>query len=214
MATAVEPVATDLEEVPESPAEETPTPPTTLTGEAPAAESTDGPEKGPVEYELKLPENSVLDESALEKIAAYARANGLSNEAAQAQVELLNGEVASSQAAYLESIKPGGAEWTQRVTEWEETARKDPEIGGTPEKFDASVNGAKKALRDFADPALTAFLHDSGLGSHPMVIRLLSKIAKATSEGSVIPSPAPNAVQRSDAEKLYDHPTSRENSNA
>ena len=113
-------------------------------------------------YDLKLPENSVLDETAIERMTAYARESGLSPEAAQKQLEFLNTEVADRNVAFLESIKPGGAEWTRNVSEWETQARKDPELGGSPEKFAATVESARRVLAQVFPPTVAKFLHESG----------------------------------------------------
>lgn len=180
----------------------------TLTTDA-STESTETTEaEKPVEisYDLKLPENSVLDETAIERTVANARKQGLSSEAAQSQLEFLNTEVAQRETAFLESNKPGGAEWTTRVNTWEGQALKDPEIGGTPEKLQETVAVAKRVLSEVFPPSVAAFLHETGYGSHPDIIKGLAKIGKMTSEGSFIPGNSTVTPQKTDAEKMYDHP--------
>lgn len=196
---AAAPAATD------APAE-TPKTATLTTDDAPA----DAPKKeeGPpdVVYDLKLPENPAIDETALERMTAIARESGLSNEAAQKQVEFLNNEVAAREQAFLASNKPGGADWTIRVNEWETQARKDPEIGGTPEKFAETLTQAKRVLSEVFPPSVAQFLNESGYGSHPDVIRGLAKIAKMTSEGSFIPGTGQATAETDPLRKMYPHP--------
>jgi hypothetical protein len=72
--------------------------------------------------------------------------------------------------------------------EWATTALADAEIGGTPEKLEANAQLAVTALKKFGADSLNEFLHTTGFGSHPEVIRVFSRIGKAMSEGNV---PAP-----------------------
>jgi hypothetical protein len=172
---------------------------TTATEEKPASVV---PEK----YELKLPENSVLDETAIERTTAIARELGLSNEAAQKSLEFLNTETASAQEALLMSLRPGGALWTAEVNDWEAKALNDPVIGGTPEKLKASVELAKGVVRTYGDESLVEFLEKSGFGSNPTVIRMLSKIGKATAEKAPLPTGGTQVTKDDPLRKKYPHP--------
>lgn len=70
------------------------------------------------------------------------------------------------------------------VDGWADQARADQEIGG--DKFDASVASAISALDKFGTPELRAYLEESGAGSHPEVIRALSKVGKMVQETPVL----------------------------
>jgi hypothetical protein len=197
--TEAAPTETLLGAPPEIPAETAPAETTTETA------APDAPAE--VVYDLKLPENSFLAESVIERMTANARESGLSPEAAQKQLEFLNNEVADANVAFLESLKPGGAEWQRNVAEWTTQVRKDPELGGTPEKFTATIETAKRVLSEVFPPSVAKFLHESGYGSHPDVIRGLAKIAKMTSEGTFIQGhPDAPAPEKSLKDHLYTHP--------
>ena len=62
----------------------------------------------------------------------------------------------------------------------------DPEFGGA--KFAENVAVSKRAYNDqrLVTPELQALLKDSGLNSHPEVVRLFYRIGKLTSSGQVI----------------------------
>lgn len=140
----------------------------------------------PEKYELKLPENAVLDATSLERIAATARERGLSNEQAQSLVDLANSEAVSVREAALAAHQPGGAEWVKQESQWRTAAEKDPEIGGTPEKLQASLGIANRVLTQYFPPEIKDFLETSGLGSNPSIIKGLVKIGRASSETPTI----------------------------
>jgi hypothetical protein len=141
--------------------------------------------QAPEAYQLTLPENAVIDDATLEKTATIARELGLPNESAQKMVNFLNEQNASRDEAILESNRPGGAEWTARTTEWAQQALKDEVIGGSPEKLQASVTLAKRALSEFFPPEVQNFLEETGFGSNPALLRGLAKIGKTMSEGDI-----------------------------
>lgn len=62
----------------------------------------------------------------------------------------------------------------------------DPEFGGA--NFEASINISKKAYNDqrLVTPELQSLLKDSGLNSHPEVVRLFYRIGKLTTGGQFI----------------------------
>lgn len=173
------------------PAESTTPTPTTETApstgavaasETPAAEV---PPPAPVEvkYDLKIPEGSPLDPAALERTVAIARERGLSAEQAQAMVNLASSEAITARDATLAAYQPGGAEWVKQETAWREASLADPELGGgKPEVLAAKVADAKQALERFGSKEFAAFVEKTGFGSHPEVLKVFTRIAKASAE--------------------------------
>lgn len=170
------------------------------------------PAGAPEKYELKLPENAALTADAIERTAASARSLGLSNEAAQKVLELANAEAVAQRDAFLAAHSPGdpaknippGAEWVKQQDAWKAQASADPEIGGTPEQFNASIAAANKAFAQFATPGFKEHVWKSGLASHPEVVRVFARIGKAMGEGSVVqPGSGGGTPTRSAAEILY-----------
>lgn len=146
----------------------------------------------PEKYDLKLSDNSLLNEAALEKIAAYAKVQGLSQEDAQALVKSQEGEVASAMAVAVE----------KRKSQWLEQCKSDKDIGG--EKLNENVTLAKDMLDKYGDENFRKELTDGGFGNHPGLVRMLVKIGRASAnDKAIIPKTTPTAV-RSAAEIMYD----------
>jgi len=74
--------------------------------------------------------------------------------------------------------------FTKQIDSWEGEAKADKDIGG--DNFDANLGIAKKAIDTFGDESLKAILNESGLGSHPAVIKFAVNAGKALSDAPVI----------------------------
>ena len=81
------------------------------------------------------------------------------------------------------------AAFTAQLQTWANEAKADPEIGG--DKFDANIATAMKAIETFGSEDLTNILNESGLGSHPAVIKFAVKAGQALSEGSILGASKP-----------------------
>jgi hypothetical protein len=124
-----------------------------------------------VAYTLTLPKDAALPADSVERTTAFAKAEGLSPEAAQKVLELTNTEVANFRDA-----KTAEFETLSRVT-WVKEIEADPELGGK------NLPETKVALKAAADRFLTpedrAQLDASGFGNHPMLVRMFARIGKA-----------------------------------
>jgi len=175
--------------------------------EAPAVPETPAAPAAPVvpeKYELKLPEGSTLDPAAIERTATTARELGLSNDAAQKALEMVASEFGVQQEALVEAHKPGGAEWTKRVKEWEGQALADKDIGGgSTEALQRNAELGKRVLATFFPDGVHDFLHETGYGSHPDILKGLIRIGKAMSEGTLVMPGTQAATTRDPAELFY-----------
>jgi hypothetical protein len=202
---------------PTPPAGETPTPPAppTPSGEPPVppAPPTNTPPTPPAptvpdKYDLKLPDKSTVDKAVVERTAAKARELGLSQEHAQKTLDYVHQEIdAAANAAVEASLKshlPGGAVWEQQVTEWGAASLADPELGNNnPEQMAKMSTLAKEVVAKFGDKESIEFIESNPLASHPAFLRLLTRIGKASAEGSlVVPSSQRNG-QKSVADRWY-----------
>lgn len=181
---------------------------------APAAGSSPAPAApAPVTYELKLPEKSPLDAAVVERVAGIAQDLKLADTpAAQKVLDFVHHEVADRLQAVIASHQPpaedgtGGEEWKRINTEWTEAAKKDPEIAGKDgSRFDANIELAKRVAATFFPDEVHAFLHSTGFGSHPAIIRGFLKIAEAMKEDSFVPAgggPPPSKAKTA-AEIMY-----------
>lgn len=146
-------------------------------------------------YELKLPEGSSLDASYLEQTKALAKELGLSQEAAQKLVERDSGLMSSAHERNMAKVR-------ENTEQWAKDAQADKEIGGN--NFQSSVTDAKTALDKFGTPEFKNLLNQSGVGNHPELIRLLSRVGKAMREDKMVTtSSQPARAQKSFAEAFY-----------
>lgn len=88
----------------------------------------------------------------------------------------------------------------KQIDTWEDEARKDKDIGG--DAYDENLAVAKKAIDAFGDGDLKAVLNESGLGSHPAVIRFALNAGKSLGDAPVLKTNAGDA-KKTLAEALY-----------
>lgn len=130
--------------------------------------------------DLRLPEGSAVDLAVVERIAATARAQGLSKAQAQAQVDLHDA---------LKRDELGAV--AAQVDAWTAETLADPAFGKTPDERKAAIEDAKRGLRWYAErypdraEKFNNFLHGSGLGSNPTAVHFLWAVGQATKEGTL-----------------------------
>lgn len=148
-----------------------------------------------VSYELKLPEGSYLDAAHIEKVIAFAKSKGLSNEQAQVQLnkdaEDVKAKTHEAQVAQIEKNK----------TEWYSAAEADKEIGGAVFKENAEL--AKRVVKQFATESFIKALDDTGLGNHPELIRVFARIGKEMGEDRLVVPSAQTSGKKSIADIFY-----------
>jgi hypothetical protein len=175
---------------------ETQTPPateaaatTTATSETkPAATTSVVPER----YEFKAPEGTEFDSKVIEAYSGAAKQAGLSQDTAQKLLESMAPALAARQAEQIDAIHTG----------WTEASTADKEFGG--EKFKENLAVARKGLEAFSTPELRTLLDDTGLGSHPEVIRYFYRAGKAISEDKVVVGNPGGTPAKPVASILYD----------
>jgi len=162
-----------------------------------AAEKAKPPEK----YDLKVPKDSKLDDDAVGRIAAFAKEQGLSNDAAQSLLEREHDAV----SRYNESLE---ASLDEKADEWMEEAKKDKEIGGDDFKKNAELS--KRVLDRYAPESFRKILDESGYGNHPDLVRTFVRIGKAMSEDQLVKSGGKSGGKKTLAERLYpNHPKTK-----
>lgn len=153
------------------------------------------PGKAPDKYDLKLPEKTLLNQANLDEIVAYAKAQGLSNEQAQAHVE-------RESAAISKDRENQKAEFVKMNNGWLEELKADKVLGG--DKLGENDEKAARVLDAFGTPEFKKELTDSGLGRHPGLFRMLVKIAGAMGEDNFIAAGAQAAEkEKSRADRFY-----------
>lgn len=148
----------------------------------------------PEKYELKLAEDSLLPKARVEQIEAYAKANGMTNEQAQALVDRESQAVDEFHTQQQEVLKAKAVEWVSDV-------KADKELGG--EAFNQNVEAAKRALHRFGNDQLKSMLDQSGLGNHPEFVRVFARIGKAMADDSFVKPGAQAGKQVRAADVLF-----------
>lgn len=88
-------------------------------------------------------------------------------------------------------------------TIWPEEIKADPELGG--DKLMSNLTTARKVFDNYATDGLRKLMAESGLGSHPEVVRFLYRLGKVTSEGTFVKGSTTNtaAPKPSIVDKFY-----------
>lgn len=162
------------------------------TGQTETQEQTEEskPEGAPEAYAFTAPEGKEFDAGLTDAFAAVAKDLNLSQDSAQTILSKMAPVLEARQAAQAQAMK----------SEWLESAKSDAEYGGA--KLQENLGVAKKAMDSFANPALVTLLNETGLGSHPEVVRLFYKVGKTISEDRFVAngaqggSAAANPAQR------------------
>lgn len=154
------------------------------------AKSNSAPEK----YEaFALPDGFAATPEQLESFGTLARELNLSQANAQklvtAHTQAFQGFKEAQENAYVEQIKA-----------WRTASAADKEIGGPAVEANAAI--AIKALQQFGTPELTTFLHETGLGNHPEVVRAFYRVGKALAEDGHIQGGV-TAKAKDDRELFY-----------
>lgn len=160
----------------------------------------------PETYTLALPDTSPLDPKVVEQVTAFAKANRLTNEAAQAVLAQMDAGVGETLKVLEAANKPGGTLYEARVKEWGQSALAAYDLGnGSPDRLKAVLVEAQAELAK-APPAIKEFLETSGYGSHPDAIRWLRDLHARTKEKPAVlgDKGAPPPKQRTMAERFYE----------
>lgn len=131
-----------------------------------------------IKYELKLPKDSLLDAAEVEKEASFAKEKNLSPDVAQAVLE----RKAQAVKAYKEAQEANLKRISSEV--WPEQLRSHPDFGG--EKFNETVELARRAFHSFASKEHIAEMDRTGLGNHPDHIMAWARVGRMIGDGKIL----------------------------
>jgi len=159
----------------------------------PKEPKTDEP-KDPIVYEdFSFPENIEINNDLMEKFKGLAQDSSLSQEKAQALLDLSieNGQkvLADQQAEFMKVRQ-----------DWQKSIKEDPDFGG--KNFSETIVRAKRVLNNYGSPELKEMLDTSGLGDNPEVIKMFVKIDKVLGDDTSVTGQAGSTL--STAQKIYD----------
>jgi hypothetical protein len=159
---------------PETPAEET-KPEQTPEETKPTEGQKEEPK--PISYDLKLPDNALVDKTHVDEVVTFAKEYKLTNDVAQKILERSNQTLAAYVGKQKETFE------TQSKT-WADEVKNDKELGG--EKFNETVETAKRVLDKFGSDDFKKALNETGLGNHPELVRVFARIGKTMSEDKLV----------------------------
>lgn len=162
--------------------------------------SKDSP-KAPEKYEdFKMPDGVEVDKALLEKAVPLFKEANLPQEAAQKFVDMYAAQIAQMSQAQQE-------QWGKVRDGWVSSGKTDKEIGG--DNWDGKISDAKLALDKFGTPELRQALNDFGMGDHPEVIRVFSRIGALVKDDKLHLGQGSATPTKTAAELIYNHPTSQ-----
>lgn len=162
--------------------------------EAPAAEK---PADEP--FSVKAPEGSEAYQADFDKFAGDMDGWLKANPNASAREALA--EAAARQAKLVgESQAQAMAQRDQQISAWGDELKADKDFGG--EAFDKNVATAIKGLEAVGSPELRQMLDQTGLGSHPEIVRAFKKVGELVADAPFATGAQP-AQSASPAARMY-----------
>ena len=162
--------------------------------EAPAAEK---PADEP--FSVKAPEGAEAYQADFDKFAGDMDGWLKANPNASAREALA--EAAARQARLVgEAQTQAMAQRDQQISAWGDELKADKDFGG--EAFDKNVATAIKGLEAVGSPELRQMLDQTGLGSHPEIVRAFKKVGELVADAPFATGAQP-AQSASPAARMY-----------
>ena len=163
--------------------------------ETPAAEAPAADEP----FSVKAPEGSEAYQADFDKFAGDMDGWLKANPNASAREALA--EAAARQARLVgESQAQAMAQRDQQISAWGDELKADKDFGG--EAFDKNVATAIKGLEAVGSPELRQMLDQTGLGSHPEIVRAFKKVGELVADAPFATGAQP-AQSASPAARMY-----------
>ena len=160
----------------------------------PEAEEDKPTDKNEGELNLKLSDDSVLQQEDLEGISMFAKEHGLTADQAQAMLEREESIVKGMESLQQEELKKQSEKWIDQ-------AKKDDDIGGNA--FNQSIEDAYQALEAFGSQELNELLDSTQLGNHPEMIKVFSKMGKMIQDDKFVKPGAEAGKNLTRAQIMY-----------
>lgn len=135
----------------------------------------DSDEDEPEDYELSKPDETLLSDADMERIAKFSKEQGLSKDVAEKLVQEKSQTLQNFHEANLEKHK-------SLVDDWAAECKSDSEIGG--ENYEESIHLAKLAVKRFGSAKFGEQLTSTGFGNNPEVVRAFARIGRAMESDS------------------------------
>lgn len=164
--------------------------------ETPAAETPAADEP----FSVKAPEGAEAYQADFDKFAGDMDGWLKANPNASAREALA--EAAARQAKLVgESQAQAMAQRDQQISAWGDELKADKDFGG--EAFDKNVATAIKGLEAVGSPELRQMLDQTGLGSHPEIVRAFKKVGELVADAPFATGAQPAQSASSAAARMY-----------
>lgn len=130
-----------------------------------------------IEYKLELGKETLLDNSVVEDVTAFAKEHNLSNDVAQ---KILSKQEETISKFFEAEAKAQEAE----LSKWRDSVINDNNMGG--DNLKKTVEDARRVVERFGSEEFIEILRDTGYGDHPEVVRFLSNLGKIMSDDSLV----------------------------
>ena len=152
-----------------------------------------------ISYEnLKLPEGTPegmeMDKALMEKALPIFKEAKLSEESAQALVDIVAQDRIDQQKALVDGFN-------KQVEQWVADTKADKEIGG--DRLTESLAMGNVAINKFGSPELKGLLDSHGIGNHPEMIRFAANVGRALQEDNPGSRMAPKQEPQDRVSILY-----------
>lgn len=150
-----------------------------------------------------LPEGYTLSPEQLAEATPLFKELGLTQEQAEklmafdAKRVLAASSPEAQEAAQVAALEAHN----KQVDEWVGSLKSDAEFGGA--KFDENVKIAQKAMEAYGSPELTKLMDESGMGSHPLVVKFMHKVGMELGEGKLHRSTTEQPSDKDWAQRMY-----------
>lgn len=151
--------------------------------------------KAPEVYaDFSVPEGISIDTDLMGKFNTLAKDVNLSQDNAQKLVDLVSENTKSL-------TEKGEADFIKTRDEWINNLKKDPDFGG--EKFNETIERAKRAVNKFGSKDLLQFLDKSGYGDNAELLKMFARVDRLVGEDKLVDGKPSGFRPKSSAEVLY-----------
>lgn len=147
----------------------------------------------PEAYDFNFSDGYNVDTETLGKFTELAKGLDLTQEDAQKVMDLAVENMANAQKIQEQA-------WLKQREEWAKDIKADKDFGG--EKFNETMERAKRSIANFFGEDVLTFLDATGYGDHPGLLKGLAKIDMAVGEDKIVDG-KPSEQMKSQAERLY-----------